>query len=110
MQRVASYHARSASVSRLRKKTPPMPSTASATDPLPRPAHERREHVALRSEGLETRILTLRRVCLRNAEVRRRADLFCHRQRPFDQRLDPRTRGNDLAAREVDQLAREAVT
>src|SRR4029453_16356443 len=96
------YHARNASGSCERKKTPPMPATRSATDALPRAANELGEDVTVRAELFEPRVLALRRVGLRNGEVGRGADLLCHRQYPLDQRLDPGASGHDLPTLEVD--------
>ena len=53
--------------------------------------------------------LAFRRVPLGHGQVRRGADLLGHRQHPFDQPLDPGAGRQDLAAVEVDQLAREPV-
>src|SRR5690349_11181835 len=109
MPRCLAYHARSASGSRARRKTPPIPPTRSATHELPWPADELGEHVTRRTQLFEARILPLRRVRFGNGEERRRPDLPRHRLHPVDQRLDPGARGHDLAALEVDQAVGEAV-
>src|SRR5580765_35970 len=105
----SAYQARSASGSRARKKTPPIPWTVSATDALSRPAHELGEDVAMRAELSLTLVLTLGRIRRRDGEEGRGANLTRNRLHPFDQRLDPRARRNDLASLEVDQLATEPV-
>src|SRR3954447_10059506 len=105
----SAYHARSASGLRARKKTPPIPWTASATDALSRTAHELGEDVAMRAELHLTFVLTLGRIRRRDGEERRSADLARNGLHPLDQRLDARTRRNDLASLEVDQPAAEAV-
>src|SRR4051794_26162141 len=105
----SAYHARSASGSRARKKTPPIPWTASATDALSRAAHELREDIAMRAELHLTLVLTFRRIRRRDGEEGRRADLDRNGLPPLDQRLDPCTRRNDLASFEVDQPAAEPV-
>src|SRR4051794_35956603 len=103
MPRCSAYHARRASGSRARKKTPPTPRTDSATDQLPRAADELREDVAMRTELGDTAILAFRGVRFRHRQVRRGSDLLGDRKDPLDQRFDPGTRRNDLAPLEVDQ-------
>src|SRR5206468_7091301 len=54
------------------------------------------------------RDLPLGGVSLGNRQPRRRSELVGDRLHPFDELLEPRTRGDRLAALEVDQLSREA--
>src|SRR5215475_12439107 len=75
MPSCSAYQARSASGLRARKKTPPMPCTASATDTLPRTPHELGEDVAVRAELREPRVLPLGRILLGQAEEGGGADL-----------------------------------
>src|SRR5262245_66162627 len=96
--RCSAYHARSASGSRTRKNTPPMPATRSATHKLPRTPDELGEDIAMRAELLETRILPLGSVRLGNGQVGRGPDLFRDGQHPFDQCLDARPGRPHLAA------------
>src|SRR4051812_17410597 len=107
--RCSAYHARSASGSRARKKTPPIPWTASATDAFSRPAHELGEDVAMRAELTLALVLTLGRIRRRDGEEGRSADFTRNGLHPLDERLDPRPRRNDLASLEVDQPAAEPV-
>src|SRR6266542_4609506 len=109
MRRCSAYQLRSSAGFRVRKKTPPMPSTSSATDELPRSPHELGENVAVRAELLEPCVLPLCGVRVWDSEVRRGADLLRDRQYPLDQRLDPGARGHDLSALEVDQAVAETV-
>src|SRR6185437_4655444 len=105
----SAYQARSAAGSRARKKTPPIPWTASATDTFSRPAHELGEDIAMRAELPLTLVLPLGRIRRRDGEEGRCADLTRNGRHPLDQRLDPRPRRNDLASHEVDQPAAEPV-
>src|SRR3954464_12055108 len=107
--RCSAYHARSASGLRARKKTPPIPWTASATDALSRAAHELGEDIAMRAELHLTLVLTLGRIRRRDGEERCSADLARNGLHPLDQCLDARTRRNDLASLEVNQPAAEPV-
>src|SRR5580765_8360775 len=109
MPRCSAYQARSATGSCARKKTPPTPSTASPTDPLPRPADELGEDVAMRAELRDALVLALGGVCLRDREVGRCADLLGDWTDPLDQRFDARSSRDDLAALEVDEPVREPV-
>src|SRR6266852_3721830 len=109
MPRCSAYHARRATGSRARKKTPPTPSTASPTDKLPRPADELGEHVAMRAELRDALVLALGGVRFRHGEVGRRADLLGDGKHPLDQRLDTRPRRDDVAALEVDEPLRQPV-
>src|SRR5918994_4536199 len=109
MPRCSAYHSRSASGSLARKKTPPTPSTLSATNALPRPAHELGEDGPMRLKLFEACVLTLGRVRLRDGQVGRGTDLLCHRQHPFDQGLDAGAGRYDLAALEVDQPIRQTM-
>src|SRR5207247_2365288 len=110
MPRCSAYQARKATGSCARKKTPPTPSTASPTDSLPRPADELGEHVAMRAYLRKALVLALCGVRLRYCEVRRRADLLGDGKHPLDQRLDPRSGRDDLAALEVDEPVRQPMT
>src|SRR5262245_23679609 len=105
MPRCSEYHARIASGSGLRKNTPPIPLTRSANDALPRAPYERREHLPVRTELLEPRVLQLGGVRLGDIEVRRRADFLGDGPHPLDQRLDPRSSEDDFAGVEVDEPA-----
>src|SRR2546427_12991791 len=109
MPRCSAYQARSATGSCARKKTPPTPSTASPTDPLPRPAHELGEDVAMRAELRHAFILALGGVRLRDCEVGRRTDLLGDGRHPFDQRLDACPCRHDLTALEVDEPVRQPI-
>src|SRR5439155_26492167 len=109
MPRCSAYHARRATGSLARKKTPPTPSTASPTDPLPRPANQLREYVAMRAEFRNALVLPLGGVRRGHCEVGSCADLLGDRKDPLDQGLDPRPRRNHFAALEVDHAVRQPV-
>src|SRR5256884_1595494 len=109
MPRCSAYHARNATGSLARKKTPPTPSTASPTYPLPRLADELREDIPVRTELRDPLVLPLGGVRRRHREVRRRTDLVGDGEHPFDQRLDPRASRDDLAALEVDQSVAQSM-
>src|SRR6266550_3063484 len=109
MPRCSAYHARKATGSLARKKTPPTPSTASPTDPLPRPADQLRENIAMRAELGDALVLPLGGVRRRHCEVGSCTDLLGDGKDPFAQGLDPRPRRNDFAALEVDQPVRQPV-
>src|SRR5262245_65133973 len=109
MPSCSAYQARSASGLRARKKTPPMPWTASATDTLPRTPHELGEDVAVRAELREPRVLPLGRILLGQTEEGGGADLVRDRRDPLEQRLQPRPCRHLFAALEVDEPAGQAV-
>src|SRR3954462_1777154 len=58
---------------------------------------------------LVTSDLPLRRVCIRNREVRACAELVCDRQHPLDELGERRPGRAPAPAREVDELAGEPV-
>src|SRR5437870_957604 len=109
MPRCSAYHARKATGSVARKKTPPIPSTASPTDPLPRSADQLRENVAMRSELRNALVLPLGGIRRRHFEVGSCADLLGDGKDPLDQGLDLRPRRNDFATLEVDHPVRQPV-
>src|SRR5688572_12851536 len=79
---------------------------SSATDRLGRP-HLLGVDLRERRTVLEALDLALRRVLLRDREVRRGADLLGGGQHPFDELLEALPRRDRLAAGEVDELARK---
>src|SRR6266487_4364592 len=110
MPRCSAYHARKATGSLARKKTPPTPSTASPTDPLPRPADQLRENVAMRAELRNALVLPLGGVRRRHCEVGCSADFLGDGKDPLDQGLDSFPRRHDFAALEVDHPVRQPVS
>src|SRR5213592_4118790 len=107
--RCSAYHPRKAAGSLARKKTPPTPTTASPTDPLPRPPDELCENIAMRAQLRDALVLALGRVRRRHCEKGRRTDLLGDGKDPLDQRRDARPRRDDITLLEVGQPVRQSV-